>query len=84
MKTLVIGILACCAGYLAGLTSDLTDYDAVENWDDDYKAFVIALQHEALLKADTLIDRNNLIDYDGSDTMEDWLILRNDINGLYE
>ena len=84
MKTIVLGILACGACFYAGwFTSQKVNNVEFLEEANDFKYEVLGIQHEALLRVDTIMDRNNIYDMDGSDTMYEYLELRCKIDSLY-
>lgn len=78
MKTIIFCIVTCIAGYYAGC---MTNHKVMN--EDDIKSFdqlIIEMQQEVLLKVDTIFDNNDIYDADGSDTMEDYLWLRDELD----
>ncbi len=84
-KDQIINMVAVAAmAFLAGAT--LSDwlfnisgvYEA-----NNFKKEVIKAQDEVILKAEEIIDNNNLHDTDGSDTMSEYMEAYNKVQDLY-
>lgn len=74
MKKLIGYVCVAIVWFIAGYVTcyDVNDVEFLIEA-NDFKRELIDAQQEALLKVDEVIDNNNLLDTDGSDTMMEYL-----------
>lgn len=83
MKKTILCILVIIICFGAGWFACLkVNTDSIES--AKFKRELIDAQNAALKKAEIVIDNNNLYDIDGSDEMEDYLNLCQEVDSLWK
>lgn len=85
MKKQVINMVSVAAlAFLAGATFNDWLFNISEIYEaNNFKKEVIKAQDKVILKAEEVIDNNNLYDTDGSDTMSEYMEALAVIDSLY-
>lgn len=83
MKKTILCILVIIICFGAGWFACLkVNTDSIES--AEFKRELIDAQNAALKKAEIVMDNNNLYDIDGSDEMEDYLNLCQEVDSLWK
>lgn len=84
MKKMILSILVCSTCFYAGWCLSLKWYNIDSLYEaNSFKRECINVADEALLRVDTIMMNNDIYDIDGSDTMSDYLDLREKLDSLY-
>lgn len=84
MEKKIMMLLVALAGFIAGATWNDWFFGNLESRrDNHFKMEVIRAQDNALMKAQEVMNNNNLYDTDGGDAMADYMSARTTVDSLY-
>lgn len=82
-KTVIISMFVAIAAFVGGMEFNSWYYNIDQLYDaNEYKRVLLEVEDKTLEEADSLIDKHNLYDADGSDLMDNYMRNMNKVDSL--